>query len=59
MFAHFGGDEMPSATDLADLQLVKMTSPALGEVLQNIWTDLPPADKSITIDLVAGTETGN
>ncbi len=59
VFAHFGGDEMPSATDLADLQLVKMTSPALGEVLQNIWTDLPPADKSITLDLVKGTETGN
>ena len=52
--AHFSGDETPSQSDLGDIQMIRMASPELGDALQNVWTDKPPADNNVTIDLNSG-----
>ena len=57
--AHYAGDETPTATDNAEIQAVKTAIPTLGGALQSVWTDLPPADNNITIDLTTGTATNN
>jgi 3',5'-cyclic AMP phosphodiesterase CpdA len=57
--AHFSGDETPSQTDLSDIQLIRIASSQLGDVLQNVWTDLTPADNNITIDLNTGIAVKN
>lgn len=49
--AHYAGDEMPSAQDLEDIQVVNGINPMLGSALGALWTDLIPADNVLTISL--------
>ncbi len=57
--AHYAGDESPSSADNTDTQMVKTMIPSLGLAIQGVWTDLPPADNNITINLTSGTSISN
>jgi UDP-2,3-diacylglucosamine pyrophosphatase LpxH len=52
--AHYAGDEMPSASDKADITTVKKISPALGKAFESVWIDLPPKDNNVILDLKTG-----
>lgn len=51
MMAHFAGDETFSAETYDDIQLANMISEALGMILIGFYTDLPPSDNDLVIDL--------
>ncbi len=51
MMAHFAGDETISAETDADFQLANMISEDLANILYGFYTDLPPSDNNLVIDL--------
>ncbi len=56
--AHFLGDESPSVFDLNGISKLKgdpdFVMVQAGCLLQSLWSDLPPADNTLTIDLNSG-----
>jgi len=56
--AHFAGDETPSPIDVYTYSALEASADpltqAMGQALQSLWTDLPPKDNSLTIDLNTG-----
>jgi hypothetical protein len=57
LVAHYAGDEVMPADALAESQTLLSTGSFVeqlsGTMLQSIWTDLTPADNTITLDLAA------
>jgi hypothetical protein len=57
LVAHYAGDEVMPADALAESQTLKASSSGVmqlsGAMLQSIWTDLPPPDNVVTLDLAA------
>jgi 3',5'-cyclic AMP phosphodiesterase CpdA len=51
MMAHFAGDEIISTETNADIQFVYGISSGLGNILYGFYTDLPPSDNDLVIDL--------
>jgi 3',5'-cyclic AMP phosphodiesterase CpdA len=51
MLAHFGGDETISAETNAQIQAIAAFSPDLANILMGLYTDLPPADNELVVDL--------
>jgi 3',5'-cyclic AMP phosphodiesterase CpdA len=51
MLAHFAGDETISDETNATIQAIAGISPDLGQILMGLYTDLPPADNNLVIDL--------
>ena len=51
MLAHFGGDETISAETGARIQAISEISPDLANIIYGLYTDLPPADNKLVIDL--------
>jgi 3',5'-cyclic AMP phosphodiesterase CpdA len=51
MLAHFGGDETISAETNAEIQAINAVSPDLANILMGLYTDLPPADNQLVVDL--------
>ncbi len=51
MMAHFAGDETISEETYAAIQLVYSISSDLGNMLYGFYTDLPPSDNDLVIDL--------
>ncbi|MFZ0471220.1 MAG: metallophosphoesterase [Bacteroidales bacterium] len=51
MMAHFAGDETISAETDAEIQYVSGFSADLGNILYGFYTDLPPSDNDLVIDL--------
>jgi hypothetical protein len=57
LVAHYAGDEVMPADALAMSQTLKASGDSVkvlsGTMLQSIWTDLPPPDNTVTLDLAA------
>jgi hypothetical protein len=57
LLAHYAGDEVMPADVPAKVQSLLVSGSTVevlvGLMLQNIWTDLAPADNAVTIDLAA------
>ena len=57
LVAHYAGDEVMPAAALAESQTLLAASTLVeqlaGTMLQNIYTDLPPPDNTVTLDLAA------
>jgi hypothetical protein len=51
MLAHFAGDETISAETNAKIQAIYAISPDLGKILYGLYTDLPPTDNNLVVDL--------
>jgi 3',5'-cyclic AMP phosphodiesterase CpdA len=51
MLAHFAGDETISAETGARIQAISEISPDLANIIYGLYTDLPPADNKLVIDL--------
>jgi len=51
MMAHFAGDETISDETYAEIQFVYDISADLGNILYGFYTDLPPTDNDLVIDL--------
>jgi 3',5'-cyclic AMP phosphodiesterase CpdA len=51
MLAHFGGDEKITAETEAQIQAVAAVSPDLANILMGLYTDLPPSDNQLIVDL--------
>ncbi len=51
MMAHFAGDETISAETNAEIQFVSLISTSLANILYGFYTDLPPSDNDLVIDL--------
>lgn len=51
MMAHFAGDETITDETYSEIQFVYGISDDLGNVLSGFYTDLPPSDNDIVIDL--------
>ncbi len=51
MMAHFAGDETISDETNAEIQFVYGISADLGNILYGFYTDLPPSDNDLVIDL--------
>lgn len=51
MLAHFGGDEIITPEAAANIQSVAEISPDLANILYGLYTDLPPEDNSLIVDL--------
>jgi len=51
MLAHFGGDETISAEATAQILAISEISPDLANIIYGLYTDLPPADNKLVIDL--------
>jgi 3',5'-cyclic AMP phosphodiesterase CpdA len=51
MLAHFGGDETLSAEANAEIEAVSAISTDLANVLMGLYTDMPPADNQLVVDL--------
>lgn len=51
MLSHFGGDETISEEANANIQTVAEISPDLASILLGLYTDLPPADNNLVVDL--------
>ena len=49
--AHYAGDEHITPKELLKVQGVLLLSPQLGMALQSLWSDLPPADNHLLIDM--------
>jgi hypothetical protein len=56
--AHYAGDETPSPVDVYTYSALEASADpltkAMGYALQSLWTDLPPRDNTLTIDLTTG-----
>jgi 3',5'-cyclic AMP phosphodiesterase CpdA len=57
LVAHYAGDEVLPADALVESQTLRaapgMVEQLAGTMLQSIWTDQPPADNTVTLDLAA------
>jgi predicted MPP superfamily phosphohydrolase len=51
MLAHFGGDEILSAETNAEIQAISAISPDLANIIYGLYTDLPPKDNDLIVDL--------
>jgi 3',5'-cyclic AMP phosphodiesterase CpdA len=51
MLAHFGGDETISAEAAAQIQAISEISSDLANIIYGLYTDLPPADNKLVVDL--------
>jgi len=51
MLAHFAGDETISAEAATQIQAISEISPDLANIIYGLYTDLPPADNKLVIDL--------
>lgn len=51
MLAHFGGDETISAEATAQILAISEILPDLANIIYGLYTDLPPADNKLVIDL--------
>ena len=51
MLAHFGGDETISAETAVQIQAISEISPDLANIIYGLYTDLPPADNKLVVDL--------
>jgi hypothetical protein len=51
MLAHFGGDETITAETNAKIQAINDISPDLANIIYGLYTDLPPADNNLVVDL--------
>ncbi len=51
MLAHFGGDETISAEASAQIEAISAISPDLANIIMGLYTDLPPADNQLVVDL--------
>ena len=51
MMAHFAGDETISAETNAEIQFVSGFSQDLANILYGLYTDLPPTDNELVVDL--------
>jgi 3',5'-cyclic AMP phosphodiesterase CpdA len=55
LVAHYAGDEVMSSDTQADIQTLRATgdihTALAATMLQSIWTDLPPPDNNLTLDL--------
>jgi 3',5'-cyclic AMP phosphodiesterase CpdA len=51
MLTHFGGDEIISAEAEAQIQYINQISPELAGILQGLYSDLPPTDNDLVVDL--------
>jgi 3',5'-cyclic AMP phosphodiesterase CpdA len=51
MLTHFAGDEIITAEAEAQIQDISQTSPDLAGILQGLYTDLPPTDNDLVVDL--------
>ncbi|MBN2575275.1 MAG: metallophosphoesterase [Deltaproteobacteria bacterium] len=55
LLAHYAGDEVMPADVLREVQGLLASTNAIeilaGAMLESIWTDLPPADNDVTLDL--------
>jgi hypothetical protein len=57
LVAHYAGDEVMPADAQAEVQTLLSSTDFVeqlsGAMLQSIWTDLPPSDNTVTLDLAA------
>lgn len=57
LLAHYAGDEVMPAEVLPEIQSLLASTNTVellaGAMLQSIWTDLPPPDNTVTLDLAA------
>jgi hypothetical protein len=51
MLTHFGGDETISAETNAKIQAINEISPDLANIIYGLYTDLPPTDNNLVVDL--------
>jgi 3',5'-cyclic AMP phosphodiesterase CpdA len=51
MLAHFAGDETISDEAIAKIEAVSEVSSDLANIIYGLYTDLPPADNDLTVDL--------
>jgi hypothetical protein len=51
MLAHFGGDETITAETSATIAAIAEVSPDLANILMGLYTDLPPTDNQLVVDL--------
>jgi len=51
MLAHFGGDESLSDEAKAEIQAISAISPDLANIITGLYTDLPPRDNDLVVDL--------
>lgn len=51
MLAHFGGDETLSAEANEEIQAISAISPDLANIIYGLYTDLPPKDNDLIVDL--------
>ena len=51
MMAHFAGDETLSAETNAQIQAISDISPDLANIIYGLYTDLPPKDNELILDL--------
>ena len=51
MLAHLGGDEIITPEANAGIQAISEISPDLAGILLGLYTDLPPADNDLVVDL--------
>jgi 3',5'-cyclic AMP phosphodiesterase CpdA len=51
MLAHFAGDETISAEIDAKIQAINEIYPDLANIIYGLYTDLPPADNNLVVDL--------
>jgi 3',5'-cyclic AMP phosphodiesterase CpdA len=51
MLAHFGGDETISAETYAKIEAISAVSPDLANIVMGLYTDLPPSDNQLVVDL--------
>ena len=51
MLAHFGGDEVLTAEANAQIEQINNISPDLANIIYGLYTDLPPTDNSLVVDL--------
>lgn len=51
MMIHFAGDEIISDEAQSQIEYISGLSPEMAGILQGLYTDLPPADNNLTVDL--------
>jgi predicted MPP superfamily phosphohydrolase len=51
MMAHFAGDETLSAEANEEIQTISAISPDLANIIYGLYTDLPPKDNDLIVDL--------
>jgi hypothetical protein len=51
MLAHFAGDETLSAEANEKIKAISAISPDLANIIYGLYTDLPPKDNDLIVDL--------